>query len=308
MDALVELINGGADLGEQEDDDMEIDLVDPALAIEEAKASMRGEMEEMLRVAMGKLALTREEDSRARGKEEMERKTREMDEHARREAQALKEGKEVERRKDAENARLNSLTRMMNEKLAVAVAATKVELAKEDKERRAQDWESLDGRLKQIETWCGQVKAVIDKKPTSKSAMDASPTSHQASSDPRLQRGELHPPQPTVVSPSPASRQAQLPTSSLPSPASPRPQAAALPAYLATDDMRKFIKEQIREHTKQYARRRARTSASRSLTASTAFVGRSPTRGRLRRRCQQSRCRRDCWRGCGTKLERRMRR
>lgn len=68
MDALVGLISGGDDFKAQDDDDMEIDPVDPALAIEEVKASMRGEMEEMLRAAMEKLASSTTEQLKARGK------------------------------------------------------------------------------------------------------------------------------------------------------------------------------------------------------------------------------------------------
>ena len=68
MDALVGLISGGDDFKAQDDDDMEIDPVDPTLAIEEVKASMRGEMEEMLRAAMEKLASSTAEQLKARGK------------------------------------------------------------------------------------------------------------------------------------------------------------------------------------------------------------------------------------------------
>lgn len=71
---------------------------------------------------------------------------------------------------------------------------------------------------------------------------------------PSIQRCELQALEPPAMSTSPASRHPRFPTPSLPSPASPCPPPVGLPAFLQTDDMRKYLKEQIREHTKRYVK------------------------------------------------------
>ena len=103
--------------------------------------------------------------------------------------------------------------------------------------------------------WCSEAKAILDKKANGKPATDAAPTYRPtASTDPRIQRRELQALEPPAMSTSPASRHPRFPTPSLPSPASPCPPPVGLPAFLQTDDMRKYLKEQIREHTKRYVK------------------------------------------------------